>query len=260
MRELERLPSPPPPALDIAASRVAIVGAGRLGSLLTAALRERGVTVVGPLRRGEPAPATVEVVLLCVPDSEIASAAADVPAGPRIGHCSGASSLGPLGDRSAFSLHPLMTIVAGARPAVLRGAAAAIDGSDPAALAQAHALAEALGLRPRRITGEDRAAYHAAASFAANFLVTVEAAAERLGASAGLERAQLVPLVRAAVENWASLGGRAALTGPVARGDAATVARQRAAVQGRTPDLLELFDALAAATRRLAGEPEAVPC
>ncbi len=53
-----------------------------------------------------------------------------------------------------------------------------------------------------------------------------------------------MPLVRATVENWARLGAERALTGPVARGDDATVARQRAAVAERTPELLPLFDAL----------------
>jgi predicted short-subunit dehydrogenase-like oxidoreductase (DUF2520 family) len=61
-----------------------------------------------------------------------------------------------------------------------------------------------------------------------------------------------VPLVRAAVENWATLGGHDALTGPIARGDEATVARQRAAVADRTPEILELFDAMVVRTRALA--------
>jgi predicted short-subunit dehydrogenase-like oxidoreductase (DUF2520 family) len=100
-----------------------------------------------------------------------------------------------------------------------------------------------------------------AASIAANFLITVEAAAERIGATAGLPRAALVPLVRAAVENWAAAGPRQALTGPIARGDEATVTRQRTVIAERTPDLLELFDALAAATRALATDGAAVtPC
>ena len=60
-----------------------------------------------------------------------------------------------------------------------------------------------------------------------------------------------MPLVRATVENWAALGPERALTGPVARGDEATVARQRAAVAERAPELLALFDALVEATRAL---------
>jgi len=103
-----------------------------------------------------------------------------------------------------------------------------------------------------RVEDADRAAYHAAASIASNFLVTLQAAAERLLASAGADRDLLVPLVRASVENWAALGPERALTGPIARGDDETVARQRAAIAERAPDLLPLWDALAGATRELA--------
>ncbi len=87
---------------------------------------------------------------------------------------------------------------------------------------------------------------------ASNFLITIEAAAERLAQEAGLERAQLVPLVRATVENWARLGPEQALTGPVARGDEPTIERQRQAISDRAPELLALFDALVQATRALA--------
>ena len=107
-------------------------------------------------------------------------------------------------------------------------------------------------MTPVEIADEDRAAYHAAASIASNFLVTLEAAAEQLAATTGMDRALLGPLVRATVENWLALGPERALTGPIARGDEATVERQRAAVAERAPELLELFDALADATRRLA--------
>ena len=82
--------------------------------------------------------------------------------------------------------------------------------------------------------------------------MALEGAAERLAATAGVDRAALAPLVRASVENWAALGAREALTGPVARGDEATVAAHRAAVAERAPEDLPLWDALADATRRLA--------
>ena len=61
----------------------------------------------------------------------------------------------------------------------------------------------------------------------------------------------LVPLARAALENWAQQGAERALTGPVARGDEATIARQRSAIEERAPDLLDVFDALVAASRRV---------
>jgi predicted short-subunit dehydrogenase-like oxidoreductase (DUF2520 family) len=107
-------------------------------------------------------------------------------------------------------------------------------------------------MRPIEIAPGDRTAYHAAASIASNFLVTLEAAADRLGSTVGIEREDLLPLVRATVENWGRLGGERALTGPVARGDEATVAAQRQAIAERAPDLLALFDMMVDATRALA--------
>ncbi|MEA2197351.1 MAG: hypothetical protein QOJ25_1402 [Solirubrobacteraceae bacterium] len=243
MRELER----DHPSAS-AHSDVAIVGAGRLGRALASALREDGYAVSGPLGRGV-APGS-GIILLCVPDQEIAAAAACLPAGRLVGHCSGATGLAPLAPHEAFSLHPLMTVTReGAR---FQGAGAAIAGATERAVGVARELATALGMQPVEVADDDRVAYHAAASMASNFLVTLEAAAERLAATAGVDRGLLVPLVRATVENWADLGPEGALTGPVARGDEETVARQRVAVAERAPELLELFDALAEATRGLA--------
>jgi predicted short-subunit dehydrogenase-like oxidoreductase (DUF2520 family) len=260
MRELERHPSTTsPPARAALPGAVAVVGAGRLGTVLAAGLRGAGLAVEGPLHRGQMPRPDADVVLLCVADADIADAVTAVPAGPLVAHCSGANGLDVLGTRPSFSLHPLMTVPPGADPDTLRGASAAVAGSGPEALDTAEALAAALGMQPIRIADCDRVAYHAAASIAANFLVTLEAVAERLGATAGLSHDALVPLVRAAVENWAREGARTALTGPVARGDGGTVARQRETVAERTPELLELFDALCDATRSLAGG-ELVPC
>jgi predicted short-subunit dehydrogenase-like oxidoreductase (DUF2520 family) len=250
MRELERNLSPPS-----ARTKLAIVGAGRLGRALAGALRDVGYAIEGPLGR-DAAPGAVDAVLLCVPDQEIAAAAARLSLGapslrPLVGHCSGATGLAPLAPHEAFSLHPLMTVTAqGAR---FEGAGAAIAGTSERALAVARELADALGMRAVEVAEEDRVAYHAAASMASNFLVTLEAAAELLAATARVDRALLVPLVRATVENWAALGPERALTGPVARGDEETVARQRSEIAARTPELLELFDALADVTRALAG-------
>lgn len=234
-------------------SKTAIVGCGRLGTALARALRAAGHPVTGPLGRGARCPGA-DVVLLCVPDAEIASAAAAIEPGPLVGHCSGATGLAPLAPHERFSLHPLMTVTSAG--ADFAGAGAAIAGSTARALETARSLATALEMVPVAIAEEDRAAYHAAASIASNFLVTLEAAAERLGQTAGVDRALLAPLVRATVENWASLpaaaGPQEALTGPIARGDELTVQRQRAALAARTPELLALFDALAQATRDLA--------
>jgi predicted short-subunit dehydrogenase-like oxidoreductase (DUF2520 family) len=252
MRELDQARNGHP---RIAIDQVAVIGHGRLGTAIAAALEHAGVAVDGPYgRRDRPAAvsARVDAVLLCVPDSEIAAVAATIAPGAPLGHCSGATGLDALAAPEAFSLHPLMTVPAGAPPGVLAGAGAAVAGSTPRALATAYALAERLCMRPIEIDDHDRIAYHTAASIASNFLVTLEDVAERIGATAGLPRELLAPLVRATVDNWARLGAERALTGPVARGDAETLRRQRAAVQARAPELLELFDALADVTERLA--------
>jgi predicted short-subunit dehydrogenase-like oxidoreductase (DUF2520 family) len=249
--ELDREPS----SDSTAWGSLAIVGPGRLGRALADALTAAGWQVTGPLGRGADGRRAdgraADAVLLCVPDAEIAAAAALIARGPLVGHCSGSTTLDPLAAHEAFSLHPLMTVTAAG--ACFKGAGAAIAGRTDRATAFAASIAAALGMVTVTVGDDDRAAYHAAASIAANLLVTLEAAAERMAATAGVRRELLVPLVRAAVENWAALGPERALTGPVARGDEATVGRQRAAVGQRAPDLLPLFDALVGATRALAG-------
>ncbi len=241
MRELDRIPT---------LTSCAIVGAGRLGTALAAALRAGGLAIDGPLGRGAN-PDGVDAVLLCVPDAEIGAAAAAVAPGVPVGHCSGATGLDVLAGHEAFGLHPLMTVPASGEPE-FAGAGAAVAGTTPRALAIAEELAARLGLRATTVADEDRAAYHAAASIASNFLVTLEGAAERLAGTAGVDRELLAPLVRASVEDWIRLGAERALTGPIARGDEATIERQRAAIAERTPELLPVYDALVDATRALA--------
>jgi predicted short-subunit dehydrogenase-like oxidoreductase (DUF2520 family) len=255
MRELEL-----PPLHTPDCPRIAIVGAGRMGGALALALQAAGLQVNGPYGRQDSSPTPgvtglragdpVDAVLLCVPDAEIRAAAATVSPGPLVGHCSGATGLDALSPHEAFSLHPLMTVTLDG--ADFTGAGAAVAGTTARALALARSLAVHAGMEPVEIDAADRVAYHAAASIASNFLVTLEAAAERLAATTGLERRLLAPLVRATVQNWTALGGREALTGPVARGDAATVAAQRAAVAERAPEIVSLFDCLVEATRALA--------
>jgi predicted short-subunit dehydrogenase-like oxidoreductase (DUF2520 family) len=233
---------------------IAIVGRGRMGPALAGALSAAGHSVAGPFGRGFDG-AHAEIVLLCVPDGEIVGAARAIAPrdGLLVGHSSGATGLDVLAPHEAFGLHPLMTVAHG--PATFAGAGAAVGGTTERARRTARALAGSIGMRPFAIADEDRPAYHAAAAIAANFLTTIEGAAERLAATAGVEREALVPLVRAAVENWAALGARAALTGPIVRRDEATVERQRQAIAERTPELTPLFDALVTATRELAGAP-----
>ena len=236
---------------------VAVVGAGRLGTALATALRAAGLEVRGPLGRG--AAPSADAVVLCVPDSEIGRAAGAVAgAAPLVGHTSGATGLGAIeaAGVAAFAIHPLQTFAGGEPPERFHGVGCAVAGSTPPALEVATALAERTGMRPFPIDDRDRPAYHAAASIASNFLVTLEAAAEEVAGAAGLgaadARALLAPLVRATVENWASLGPERALTGPLARGDEQTVERQRDAIAEAAPHLVPLFDELAERTRALA--------
>jgi predicted short-subunit dehydrogenase-like oxidoreductase (DUF2520 family) len=226
---------------------IAIVGDGRVGRALAASLRSAGARVSGPHGRGFTGNGDApHAVLLCVPDSEIAVAATAVLPGPLVGHCSGATDLRVLAPHEAFGLHPLMTVTrAGARFA---GAGAAVAGTTARALDLATRLAQRLGMRPFALAETDRAAYHAGASMASNFLVTLEEAAQHV---CGIERALLLPLVQASVDNWAAEGA-ASLTGPIARGDEATVTRHREAIAQRAPELLELYDVLAGATRAVA--------
>jgi predicted short-subunit dehydrogenase-like oxidoreductase (DUF2520 family) len=249
---------------------VGVVGAGRLGSALVAALREAGKPVIGPARRGE-VPAGCGALLLCVPDAEIPAAAQAVAgAAPLVGHTSGATPLSALdpaarAGAAVFGWHPLQTFSgapiaerpAGDALAAFAGAGCAVAGSSPEALSFAATLARRLRMTPFEIDDAGRAAYHAAASIASNFLVTLQAAAEQVAIGAGLApadaRALLAPLVRRTVENHVALGAERALTGPVARGDEETVAAQREAVEQAAPELLALFDELVRHTRRIAG-------
>lgn len=239
--------------------RIQIVGGGRMGAALQAALTAaRGTGDAAALRVDAVLPLAgrgadgsgADLVLLAVPDAAIPAAAAAIRPGPIVGHLSGMTGLDALAPHHALSLHPLLSVTGA--DTRFAGAHAAVAGTTADALAAARALAALLGMHPFEVADADRAAYHAAASLAANSLVALEWVAERLAATAGVPREALAPLARAALENWATSGAHAALTGPIARGDTATVARQRAAVAARLPGDLALFDALAETTRALA--------
>lgn len=235
---------------------IAIIGTGRLGGVLARALSAAGFSIVGPLRREESMP-TVDIALLCVPDAAIAAVAFVArPHARLIGHVSGATALTDVD----FRLHPLQTFTGAEGPEVFHGIGAAIAGRTDEARVVAEQLAHALGARPFAVDDAHRASYHAAASFASNFVLSVLDAAEQLAAAAGIPqheaRELLAPLAHRSVDNWASTGA-AALTGPIARGDEPTVARQREAAFAIGQ--ADLFDALAAATRAIASRPDLAP-
>jgi len=264
MRELERdLPtSAAARARVVELPALAIVGAGRIGGSLAAAAERAGIDAT--LADRERAPAVLAgsgAALLCVPDAEIGAAAAvaaeAVPPLRLVGHTSGATQLDALAAAAAagaatFSLHPLQT--APDSDTDFTGSPCAISGSDAEALDFARALAGALGMRPFEVPEEHRAAYHAAASIASNFLVTLEESAAELLERIGIDDARelLAPLVLRTAANWAERGGDA-LTGPIARGDAATVDRHLAALEAGAPELVEMYRALAERTREIAG-------
>ncbi|MEX0621072.1 MAG: DUF2520 domain-containing protein [Solirubrobacterales bacterium] len=236
-----------------------IVGSGRAGNSIASAARRAGIKVDMTGRTPDPEVLAGACVLLCVPDLAIADTAEEIGrtgAVPRlIGHTSGATTLEPLraagAEKGCFSLHPLQTLPDG--EADLAGAAAAVAGTDALAEATATGLAVALEMKPFAVDEADRALYHAAASMASNFLVTLEQGASELLESSGIQdpRAVLAPLVRRTLENWVSEGS-SALTGPIARGDEETVHRHREAISRTRPDLVSVYDTLADATRALA--------
>lgn len=238
---------------SVAPSRVTIIGPGRLGRALADALASRAIEVTGPLGRGD-LPSVLQpsdVLLLCVPDAEIARVASVIPPGPLVGHCAGALTLDVLSPHDGFSMHPLLAITGeGTR---FDGAAAAVAGRTPRALSTARALADRLGMLPIEIDEANRTLYHAAAVVASNYLVALEETAAAIGSHVGLERRHLARLAESALTNWARDGARS-LTGPVVRGDEAVVARQREAVAEADAALLPLWDALTARTRAIAAE------
>ena len=227
--------------------RIRIVGAGgRVGSTVSARLAERGIAHDAT---------DAELVLLCVPDRAIDEVAADTPIGPWIAHVSGATPLAALDPHvRRFGLHPLQTFSKSLGPEQLDGAWGAVTAESDEARAVGRWLAETLGLRPFDLSDDARSAYHAGASMASNYLVTLRAAAGSLLEAAGAPPEALDPLIRGVVDTDFEL------TGPIARGDWETVERHLAVIRAERPELEELYLVLAAATARVAGrDPAEVP-
>ena len=225
--------------------RVQVIGAGRVGSAIAARLVERGLAV------GEGSP---DVVLLCVPDRAIAEVAAGIAPGPWIGHTSGATPLAALAPHTRrFGLHPLQTFTSRRGPEQLDGAYAAITSESDEGQTIGFDLARTLGLEPFALDDARRAAYHAGAAMASNYLVTLRRAAGALLESAGAPPEALEPLMRRTIENDFEL------TGPIERGDWATVEQHLDAIQAERPELEDAYRALAELTALQAGRTGGVP-
>lgn len=226
---------------------IRIVGArGRVGSTVSARLAERGVRL---------SDADAELVLLCVPDRAIAGVASEIAVGPWVAHVSGATPLAALDPHERrFGMHPLQSFSKARGPEQLDGAWGAVTAETQEARAIGFWLAETLGLRPFELDDAGRAAYHAGAAFASNYMVTLRAAAGSLLEAAGAPPQALDPLIRSVMNTGFEL------TGPIARGDWETVERHLAIIRAERPELEELYLALAAATARIAGrDPQEVP-
>ncbi len=214
---------------------VKVIGSGRVGSAVSARLRERGLAV------GDEG----ELVLLCVPDGAIAEAAALLEEGPWVAHVSGATPLSALDPhRRRFSMHPVQTFTRARGPEQLDGAWAAVTAETEQARVAGFWLAQTLGLKPFELADDARPLYHAGAAIASNYLVTLHAVASELFRAAGAPPAALVPLMRRTIDNGFEL------TGPIERGDWETVAAHRRAIRAARPELEPLYDVLAEATTK----------
>jgi predicted short-subunit dehydrogenase-like oxidoreductase (DUF2520 family) len=212
-----------------------VVGRGRVGAALAARLATLG------LAAQDRAP---DLVVLCVPDAAIADVARSRRVGPWIAHVSGGTPLSALDPHVLrFGVHPLQTFVLSRGPEQFDGAWAATTGESDEARLRARWLAETLSLQPFDLAESARGLYHAGAAMASNYLVTLYRAAARMMDRAAAPPAALIPLMRRTIDNDFEL------TGPVARGDHATVAAHLDALHRDLPELEALYRALAGLTR-----------
>jgi predicted short-subunit dehydrogenase-like oxidoreductase (DUF2520 family) len=215
---------------------IRIIGPGRAGTSLAAALSARGWEIVGFLGRHDDlrqAARDVDVLIIATPDDLVADVAATVAPQPKttVLHLSGSLGLNVLAPHPRRgALHPLVPL-----PNAVVGAARLVSGVTFAVSGEgvARSLALSLGGRVVEVADADRAAYHAAACIAANHVVALLGQVERVAALAGLDLEAFLPLTRAAVDDVAALGPRRALTGPAVRGDWDTLSRHLDALPAR---------------------------
>ena len=258
---------------------VGIVGTGRVGAVLGAALRRAGhrlVAVSGvseqsraraaellpgiPVTTVEEVVARAELVLLTVPDDALPalisglSSTGSWQAGQLVVHTSGRYGAAVFEAAAGhhimgLALHPAMTFT-GTSMDLDRLVDCCFGVTAPEALrVVAEALVVEMGAEPMWVEEQDRPTYHAALAHGANHLVTLVAQAMQVLGSAGVQDPQrlIAPLLHAALDNALRLGD-GALTGPVARGDAGTVAAHLAQLSQQTPDIRPTYVALARAT------------
>lgn len=263
---------------------VGIIGAGKVGAVLGAALRAAGHAVVGvsavsqaSLDRAElllPGVPVLEIpdivdrselVLLAVPDDALPDLVAGLAktgawqTGQLVAHTSGRYGVSVLAPVKAaggivLALHPAMTFTGMSLDLTRLVDCTFGITAEPAMLPIAQALVVEMGAEPVVIAEADRVLYHAALAHSANHLVTIVAQAAQILGDIGVESPNQVlgPLLRAALEN-ALAGGESALTGPVARGDAGTVqahtqALREHALDTGSADIVDAYLALSAAT------------
>lgn len=270
-----------------------VVGAGRLGTSLAAALVRRGwriACIVDTDRRAArearrlvgsgrasaalgPSSRPGEVVIVAVPDDAVGRAAAALArsgtdwSGRTVLHTSGllpAAALGPLRRRGARTagLHPIQAFPRKDAPAAaFRGITWGIEG-EPEAVRTAEAIVRALGGSVLLLSAQDKPLYHAACVLASNALVVLEGtAAGLLGRSGiGAEAAGriLLPLAQGTLQNVKNLGPEKALTGPVLRGDAATVRAHLTALRA-DPGALAVYRVMGLRALELAGKRGLAP-
>jgi predicted short-subunit dehydrogenase-like oxidoreductase (DUF2520 family) len=268
-----------------------IVGAGHVGRALGRLFAARGVLAVQDVLTRSMASAQAAVAfigagqavdaiaalrqadvwMLAVSDDRIAEVASELAAGRDLRgavvfHCSGAKAstdLAPLRAAGAFvaSVHPVRSFADPWQVAdAFDGTFCGIEG-DEQALALLNSAFTAIGARLVTIDARAKTVYHAASVFASNYLTTVLDAALRAYQAAGIPdevaRELARPLALETLSNVFRLGPETALSGPIARGDAATVARQQAAVTSWDPATGALYEALAAAAWDLAARKRA---
>jgi predicted short-subunit dehydrogenase-like oxidoreductase (DUF2520 family) len=271
---------------------IGFIGAGKVGTALATLLHARGADVVAVSGRTphssldmalasglDPKAArdraqtllAANLVFLTVPDDAIGPLCREIAEhggwrpGQGVVHCSGAlpsDVLQPAREAGALvaSFHPLQAFAS--REAALEhmpGSTFALEG-DPALVAQLDELVKALGGKAIHLKAEEKTIYHAAAAIASNYTVTLAALAsellvrEGIAPDANTALGYLLPLLKGTVDNLDVLGLPDALTGPLARGDAGTVARHIEALEQCAPDLASLYRHLARLTLPLAQE------